>query len=1139
MKLRLAILLSCAAACLVAAGAFTLRPEDGRIQVLLDGAALAWLEWCPEAKGAALRRRDEVLADGRRVFNLWHPVDSFRYRLEAVLSADGGAAEFSTVTEWPAYSGSRASHQMSLLIPWEALGEKAAFEGYRGFARGVNLRRGTLARGRAFETSMWRFLTLRLAGGRAISLDCNPIGPGECCASYPTGIIRGGARVAVTDDGVRLTFPNGLDSFGGMTGAKMRLRLGGMENYDQDHAMRSFRYMETIPASRLLCFGAARHGKAFAAADDGAFTARRGFGWTAGRGSLRRIEFGSGAYYSHYQGKDARFRLAGLKRGLHLITVGAGNPNGTANEFSVTVNGQELLARRQIQAGRFLTATIPIWIDGGEADLDFQGEFILSVIADQHLLADAEDYQCRRGFWAVDGFEPSVLFRNAGYLPHVSRFRPDVQEAALPVAGRESSAPLRTLAAVVDSLDHSGAEAQWLSRVRFEKAGGNTSCLNELASPAALEKYLDGVCARGRNTIMLSGMHARHIYPGSEERVLDYIRRFCEAAHRRGLKVIEHHDLSLLYNTEAGFRTLAERLSEVNRSVETQLPGAQLCVFNPEFQARCLASLKKLAACGVDGFQLDECTVFGHAGSCRHCREAFRRETGWEIPMDETTGWQGDFRRELTRVWYEWKVARTRNLKAALARELRKVNPHLAMTAYGTLHTFLSPYGLRSWNTDQLVTARAADMYGHECMAENTLANARMFVPGQKLFDCFRFLDGTPIFTWLYTNCWQTSYFGYAVCNMNAQSPVFYGKYAKCRRGEPDFLAFDSGADNMERGRARPTARLALLFSGQTRNWEEQLRPVDSLFGCAQTLEELHIPYQFLGEDALELRCLAPFKAIYLGAASCLSDQQLEVLRAFAEQGGLLLFEPGAATKDQFGRPRGHSVLARLMGIEFPDRTTHPVAARQATWQGKSFAFAEALPYAPFAARGGGAIGEVRLAEGGTAPLACVRPCGKGAVAFLPLQLSRRMYARNLQVNEVCAFQPDEGAAALYRALLRRLLEDAGAIPLATDAPAKVYVTLLEDDATVYVHLLNGLGAGVAKGEKVPAEARGPSFPRLERPIHVTVPATGAREAFAVSPDFPGRRRLEMQPHADGTATVTIPPDLLKIYTIVRIPRVK
>ncbi|MBQ6471668.1 MAG: hypothetical protein IJJ33_06770, partial [Victivallales bacterium] len=1120
---------------------FSIQPNGTDCRVLLGNQVIVesirtGLDSAVQA-GLPIQVQDTFLPDGRQVHNAWCKAEGHRFRLEIELAKDGSSVEFTTKTELPAYCAQGdLPPQLSLAIAGSALDQEANYCGYALHGRTVARREGSLADGQEMPDFPWRFFVLKTQN-RELTFDCNPIGPGEWCAMYDNGVVRGIADIRGNAGGLTVSFADNLKWFGGMTAAKLRIRQGGMANYAQDHALESFNYNQSLPATKLLSFGSERQGKGFTPANDAPFSQETGHGWLTAI-PLRKTTTTPGAYYSHLSGKDGVFRLSGLKDGLHLITVGAGNPSGTTNRFACTVNGQRLFEATAIPGGKMMTATLPLWIDAGIADIRFEGEFLLSAIGDQFLLSNREDYQCRRAFWAVDGYEPSVLFRNVGYQPPAAAFVPSVMVMELPVPGQEDAAPQKDFKAKVSSLDYTAPANQWLFRVKFEKLGNNSSCLNELATPEAMDRFMAETAAKGRNTIMVSGQHSRHTYPASNERVFAYLRRICESAHRHGLKVIEHHDTTLLWNTETGFRCLAERIAEVNRSLATQLPGVQLCAFNPTFLEKYQSYLAEIVRCGVDGLQIDELGIFSHAGSCEHCRRLFHEETGWWMPVDETSNWMHNYQNDVTKAWVHWKLEHTLSIRSQLMAEMRKINPNLAILGYGILKNLVSQTGLRWWNSDMMRSGQAASMFGHECIASDVIKGAQVFMPGQRLFNFFRYNNGIPLFNWLYTRDWYTSYFGYAACNMNAQLPVFYSTGTDSRpENAPDFLQFDSSSENMDIARATPVTRVALLMSDQTRNWEDDFPMEASLFGCAQTLEELHVPYQVIGEDTLKDEAkLRPFQVMILGTASCLSDEQVALIRNFARQGGTVLLGPKTATRDHWGHARKEWPLKEVFGFNLLAGGKASSTAASAVLEGRTFPFTAPLPChlpvlqesAPLPAWDW----RLSMANGTTVPLAYEQPIGNGRFIYLPVSLASHLYSEDFRGKPDPKFVFDASAADIFRKVLRRALGNAGNL-IRTDAPEKVYISLYRQDNTLFLHLLNGLGSGRPKqiSRDTPVETL---FPPLPHDLFFSLHAPRAVKAYAVSPDFSGKRELAFLSGEDGTVTFILPAKLLKIYTVVK-----
>ena len=83
------------------------------------------------------------------------------------------------------------------------------------------------------------------------------------------------------------------------------------------------------------------------------------------------------------------------------------------------------------------------------------------------------------------------------------------------------------------------------------------------------------------------------------------------------------------------------------------------------------------------------------------------------------------------------------------------------------------------------------------------------------------------------------------------------------------------------------------------------------------------------------------------------------------------------------------------------------------------------------------------------------------------------------------------------------------------------------------VHFLNATGSRYKVGETIPAVLKGNSFPQLEKDIVFTIPGD-FRKARAASPDFEGFKDLPCQ-RQSGQLQVTLPKELLKVYTIVHL----
>ena len=132
------------------------------------------------------------------------------------------------------------------------------------------------------------------------------------------------------------------------------------------------------------------------------------------------------------------------------------------------------------------------------------------------------------------------------------------------------------------------------------------------------------------------------------------------------------------------------------------------------------------------------------------------------------------------------------------------------------------------------------------------------------------------------------------------------------------------------------------------------------------------------------------------------------------------------------------------------------------------------------------------------------------------------------------AFDPDEDAERRFRGELARWT--AGAVDWEIDAPSKVFTSVWKERSGAYVvHLLNGTGVKMKKGDPVLPEAPDPPFPELESDVVVVAPSGVRGRAVAVSPDFKGEKALACSTKGDGRLEVRVPRSAVKAYTLVRI----
>lgn len=760
-----------------------------------------------------VKRSFAQTADGTKVWNAWSEERDRRFRLEVADRADG-AIELTMVGEVD-HLGELKRRAFSFDVPLGVLDGASYRSCERPISRAAE-RSGVFGQETmAFET---RFLS-----ANGLIFDFNPTGPADYYAHESDGcthmdILFGFCRIERLPDAYRFSTCGDVHSvWGGYIGTKIVIREGTFADYDRYHALRRFDYSDEMQASHLVRFGDPDKGRLYTA--------------ESGKGTSSR-----------------RFSCA--TEGLHLVTFAAGNYEGAPNRFSVSANGKTMLKDATVAPRTARVVTKLVHTRNREIELAWSGDWRVSFVAIQPLLGDGEDFYVARKPWVTDGYEPGTLNRNSDFAePTLFRTADDVYD--LPEPGQECAAKLRDYPVPNYRKDPT---AEWIRNARMVRVFNNSSSLEGLDAPGALERYFDReLDGPGYNAIMLSGMLSRHTYVGHIDEGLKRVGRITAEAHRRGYKVIDHFDLTLLWNMGGGFRAMGERLDEMIRSRGTWLPTYQFCIMNPRFRKALFDYVRRdVVENEVDGLQLDEAQFWVMGCFCKHCRAAFERDTGWKMPMDENSPlWKEGS--EFYRVWKTWRFRQSTNLLGELRASLRDVRPDIVFSAYATLYGLGSNWEPLGLGREFFDLPRAVDYFGIEVMTRDVLNAALDSLVCHRLMSLFSTVHGSPVWNWYYNSDWQNDYAGWALDEMTAQCPLLAD--VAHPEGSPDYPHFKSG---MVRKDAMSLADVAVVFPSERRLWAQDWhgagdgKVVDEFRIRLRDLEKRHVPYDVVTEDYLK-----------------------------------------------------------------------------------------------------------------------------------------------------------------------------------------------------------------------------------------------------------------------------------------------
>lgn len=1104
---------------------------DFRGRPLITGSSFTSGE--TEQLTGAVKTSSVTLPDGSQVYNVWNDT-ILPFRQEAAINADGSEVEISfqmEVDAWhPAIDGT--GKRFRLLLPFSEF-ENLHFKSYTGQRRLMREISGTVkpgAKGKIGGVNH-SFLNIYDDHDRSIVFDFNPAGLGNYIGIYRMNCIRGEWEVIKSGDNLIFQISFLPPSYGASIAAKVKIFAGTLQDYDKRHALRSFGYPDQMPSQYQFAFGATRHGKNYKTVGDSKFTGECTYGWLNSPKLQTNTGYREGVLYSNLSGEgNAIFKMTNLPNGIHILTLSAGNYTGIANNFSVKCNGKEVVQNLNIPQRMATVITIPATVDNGSMELEFDGKFQVSSLSTQFLMAESEDFSVKRGFWRSDAFEPSVLFRNEHYRP-APTFSAALDSFELPVPGKEAVDTPKKLERPVEFPSKDSMDWRY-SSVIAGLGPGNSGTFQEFSNEEKLERRLDELEKQRIGVVCVNGMLSRHTYIGHEERVRREIRKITAAAHKRGMKVIDHQDLTLLWNLDAGFRVMAERSGELNKVVRDNTVSWQFCLLNPEMNRQFFDKAVQLVReTDIDGMMVDEVIFWKHGCGCGICRKRFYEDTGCMLPANELSKDLYNRSSPLWKTWLEWRKVQVGNWNVQLRRAINTVKKDFTLLGYTTHYGFITNDSI-NYGRDLVEKARGLDFIGTEIMPRNPMMTSRATLPYRKAKNMLRFAYNTPIYGLVYPDGdWNVAYFGWAMNNMNAQVTWHISEIKQPRQDVPDFVSFTKEHGNMDMKLAEPIAEVALLFSSQSRDWNSRLRFHDELFGTAQTLENMHIPYQFIGEMSLTPESLKQFKVLFLAASGCLSDEQIKVIKDFVSSGGTVHLTTITGLFNEVGQTRSQWAFADIFGFDINPKSSKATDFINPI-DGQVIRFSEPITIFRTAPPQKVAADSLlnRVAGKAKTQVIITRKHGKGTFHYQTSALASPLTASEKR-DQKWGFEVDRQLYDIYSGVLRKVIGNASVWQI--QAPENVYTTLYRQGNQTIAHFLNATAVNPGKDDIIKSGAPKPPFPSLKNDIVFSLPLKKLNKAWAVSPDFSGQQNLKFRKLTDNIYEITLPKELLKAYTLV------
>lgn len=960
------------------------------------------------------------------------------------------------------------------------------------------------------------YITVTDAQGHHLSLDFGPSGAtsfdrNTSSTSLPESWWSGADKDEIRFSVGRLqasTYP-----YNGVYNSKVIIDESTFEEYQNRHAHHIYDYYMELPPIYQFSFGAGKLADKWLETSDGEisekealarkndrwipaekqlYTPSKNFGWKDASHLQMEGNVANGVLHGLVKSTfPGTFRVNVQQPGIYIFTIRTAAQKQQIGPFTISCNSQKAASDISVLPDEIKTVTFSRYIKKGVADIQFSGNWAVSSMAVQMLINQSEDFTFDRGLWLAENIPtPTTLFQwERQPVPAAASVQQYPSKVLLSKKNQGSDVTRQ----INFKADNPAMAWRWTSNITA-LGPGNKGSFYEFETSDEINRRLDQLQELGYTTILLNGMLIRHAYPEEAPHVQEVVARIARLAHQRGMKVLDHFDVTVIPNLDGAFKLMLDNIDWTLRDVRNGQPTRGFCINNPHFQKYFYQRITDyVRATHIDGIMLDEITFQKslYCG-CEYCRAKFHHDTGLSLPTDENNT---DLLNPQSRLWRQWQLWRTTaqgDFCVRLMEQIRKINPDFVWMKYGAPSVFLKPRMLEG-GARLSEASRFSNFMGIESLTNNVYANFRSKFAIAHLFNSLTAEEHIPGFDLIYHNHQPVfAYAGWALNNMTGHRTwSTQGDQAI----EEDAKRYLQWKDNMDIRRAKPMADVAVLLSRSTRDFSPQGETYrENIKGMCQALGDLHVLYQVLLDRDLNLANLQKYRLLILPNDSALSDAELDIIHHYIEAGGNVLATGETAMQDEFGFTRKVWPLGKWLGIADTKSST--------------------------------------IAE---------TPIGKGTLVWSAAPLGKPFFESYARAGVPWAYQPNDAALTQLQHLLTQLQPEKPVFQ-AVQIPQKILVTAYRQTESngknaTYIHLYNGTGVTLQKGDKIPGSPPQNPFPKITKDIifDIDLPDKSTFAAEFVSPDYEGSRKVSVESLGGTRYRVTLAAKDLEAYGMVRI----
>jgi hypothetical protein len=580
----------------------------------------------------------------------------------------------------------------------------------------------------------------------------------------------------------------------------------------------------------------------------------------------------------------------------------------------------------------------------------------------------------------------------------------------------------------------------------------------------------------------------------------DHLAKIIGAYKQRGLRVIGALPPCLqaqAWQQHPDWRVISQFNGPVPELDLKQHPEAgSLCQLGPwgdffiDLLCECLTQYPQLDAFSFDGIH--------HGGPCycQHCREAYRKEAGAEIP-------QGGMSNPEMRRYQLFMDRRMERFVEKMQTRLRAIKPEIALVTWTTQagrfgHMREIPRSM-STRMNLLFDAPAQEFWMDESNRGTTIvpafANAYLWAVSNHrhcFSEAYMMSHGNPYGTDSFPPH-ETLTRALFIISQGGQASLSMGWNERIKEAvKTSFTEIKRRSPWLTHKEPEPWAALLMsdytrVFYGQDPGAVEE-RYLAHVFGMFRAALEEHLPVTVINDWNLNQADLAPYKLLLLPNAACLSAAQMDAIRSFVQKGGGLVASLDTSLCTETGVPRRDFGLSDVLGAHYLGpagrahtnrealdvnfakgldesywqkrrdihhftRSPHPVTTHPLLDQ---YLGQREVVFKGSAVRvecAGGAEGAIGMLAGEAnepkIPAVIARSCGKGKVVYLPAGMDSAYYLYAYPYERIILAQAMRWAAA-------------SEFGVKVQAPMCVQATFFrqkKEGERLVIHLFNGINS--------------------------------------------------------------------------------